>query len=414
MRPMRPRARVGLVSLGAGLFAAGVGAAVGLAAERAAMGRPILPRRAGAERSGENYTSLRGEPVPVSAGDGTVLHVEVDEVGDPEAGHPEAGHPEAGGPGTPGAGSAGHRAGGEPVTIVFCHGHAMTLDAWYYQRKALRGPHRLVLWDQRGHGRSGPGSPGSATIDQLGRDLAAVLDAVAPEGPLVLVGHSMGGMTIMSLAQDRPELFAERVLGVALLSTTASGLGRMDLGITLLGRFAPRLVPGTAALLARTPDLVDRGRRLGSDIEAVLVRRYSFASPVPPGLLHFTTDMIAATRFEVIADFLPSFSEHDRRAALAAMDGLEVLVLVGDHDMITPVPHSEEIVHILPGAEHVVVRDSGHLVMLEHPGVVTAHLEDLLTRALRAHDHRTPRRGTARPTSTVTPLRWRHRRDGAA
>ena len=60
----------------------------------------------------------------------------------------------------------------------------------------------------------------------LGRDLDAVLRALAPDGPLVLVGHSMGGMTIMALAEQRPELFAERVAGVALLSTSAGEVGR--------------------------------------------------------------------------------------------------------------------------------------------------------------------------------------------
>ena len=41
----------------------------------------------------------------------------------------------------------------------------------------------------------------------------------------MLVGHSMGGMTIMALAEQRPELFAERVAGVALISTSAGEVG---------------------------------------------------------------------------------------------------------------------------------------------------------------------------------------------
>jgi pimeloyl-ACP methyl ester carboxylesterase len=395
----RPQARVGLVSLGVGLVAAGVGAAMGLAVERMAMGHPVFSRRS--RSGGEDYGTLRGEPTRVLAGDGTELYVEVDEVD------------RSGPDGNPVRGRSG-----EPVTVVFCHGHALTMDAWHFQRAAMRGRYRLVLWDQRGHGRSGTGTVAAATIDQVGRDLGAVVDAVAPQGPLILVGHSMGGMAVMSLAQDRPELFTDRVLGVALVATSAGDLSRMDLGLTLLGRWVPRVVPGTAALLARTPTLVDRGRRLGSDLETVLVRRYSFASPVPPSLVRFAAEMISATRFEVISEFLPAFGEHDKRSALAALNGLEVLVLVGDGDLITPVRHSEEIVHILPGAEHVVVRDGGHLVMLEHPAVVTAHLEELVARALRARGHQRGRGGAGdrspRPRNTVTPMRWHRRRDGAA
>ena len=66
--------------------------------------------------------------------------------------------------------------------------------------------------------------PGHATIEQLGRDLKHVLDTVVPHGPIVLVGHSMGGMTIMALAEEYPELFGDRIVGVGLISTTAGGL----------------------------------------------------------------------------------------------------------------------------------------------------------------------------------------------
>ncbi len=202
-----PGGRIGLLSLGVGLAAAGVGAAIGLAAERAAVGRPLLPRR---ESDGpvEDYGGLHHGARVVRASDGTALHVEVDEVDDFRP------------PGRPSDVRADDR---PPLTVVFSHGYALSMDSWHYQRKSLRGVHRLVFWDQRGHGRSGTGPVGSATIDQIGRDLEAVVDAVAPTGPLVLVGHSMGGMTVMSFAEKRPDLFADRVLGVGLVSTSAGG-----------------------------------------------------------------------------------------------------------------------------------------------------------------------------------------------
>jgi pimeloyl-ACP methyl ester carboxylesterase len=174
---------------------------------------------------------------------------------------------------------AGTGPSAEALTVVFCHGHALTLDAWHFQREALRGRHRLVFWDQRGHGRSGPGTVEAATIDQIGRDLAAVLDAVAPTGPLVLVGHSMGGMAIMSLAQLRPELFTDRVLGVALVATSAGDLSGLDLGMTLLGRWMPRLVPGAAALLGRAPAPGGPRAVAGGPIWR---RSWSAGTPSPP------------------------------------------------------------------------------------------------------------------------------------
>jgi pimeloyl-ACP methyl ester carboxylesterase len=384
--------RVSLVSLGVGLAAAGVGAALGLGAERMTVGKPLRPPvdEHGRPIDGEGFGTLHSAPLPVEADDGTLLHVEIDELA--------------------------AAAAPPPLTIVFSHGYALSLDSWHYQRKALRGRYRMVFWDQRGHGRSATGPPGSASIDQIGRDLQRVIAAAAPEGPLVLVGHSMGGMTVMSLAEKDPALFDARVLGVALISTSAGGLGQVDFGLPRIGPVVQRLAPTAVKALTWTPALVERGRRIGSDLEVLLVRRYSYASPVPAALVRFTADMIASTRLEVISDFLPTFGAHDKLAALAALQGHEVLVLVGDGDLLTPLAHSEEIVRRIPGAEHVVVRNAGHLVMLEHPEVVTMHLVDLVQRSERERDTTSQeRRRVPLARRTVTPVRRRgRRRNGAA
>ncbi len=126
-------------------------------------------------------------------------------------------------------------------------------------------------------------------------------------------------------------------------------------------------------------------------------------------LVRFSAHMIATTRLEVISDFMPTFTNHDKRAALATLDGLEVLVIVGDSDLLTPAAHSEEIVRHLPGAEHVVVQDGGHLLMLEHPQVVTGHLVELLDRAMRPQAAPGGRRYGTRARRTVMPLRRRRR-----
>ncbi len=387
----------GLLAIGVGLAATGVGAVLGLATERATVARiirPPDPDEAETDgRGGPPLGSLRGEPRVVLSGE-VPLHVEVDDP-DPKLARPDV---------------------GPPLTVVFSHGYALTLDSWHYQRLSLRGRHRLVLWDQRGHGRSGTGPEGSSTIDQVGLDLAAVIDAVAPEGPLVLLGHSMGGMTVMSLAQERPELFTERVVGVGLFSTSAGGERGVDLGFKGVARLGLRIAPAATRALARRPGLVQTGRRIGSDLESLIVRRYSFASPVPAQLVSFAAAMISQTRLEVISDFLPTFSTHDKREALAALAGNEVLVMVGDHDVLTPAPEAEQIVQRLPAAEHVVVRDAGHLLPLEHPDVVNGYLDELVEHAqvvAREMSRSTRRRGWGRRTVTPVRTRWSRRRSGA-
>src|SRR6478735_6539176 len=187
---------IGAVTVGAvGLAAAGAGVGVNRQRKRIARRSPD---------DAPAFGSLRSEPITVVADDGTPLHVEVDEV-------PEV--PKRRG-----------RKQQPPLTVIFAHGYALEMDCWHFQREHYRGQVRTVFYDQRSHGRSGRSPRGNATIDQLGRDLLSVMDVVAPEGPIVLVGHSMGGMTVVALAEQHPELFGDRIVGTALISTTAGGL----------------------------------------------------------------------------------------------------------------------------------------------------------------------------------------------
>ena len=350
----RTRSRAGFATAAIGVVAAG--AAAGLALERIAV-RRALGRDDPA--AGEPFGSLRGAPYPVVTDDGIALHVEIDE---------------------PDPWPAGAR-----QTVVLSHGYALNLDAWHFQRQALRARARLVLWDQRSHGRSERSPLGHATIEQTGRDLGRVIDETAPDGPLVLIGHSMGGMSILALAEQRPELFADRVIGVGLVASSAAGLGDVSLGVRgLPGRVLRRLAPGVVSALARRGDLVDRTRLLGNDLSFALTRRYSFASDVPPSYVEWTAEMLAATPIDVVAEFFPDFDEHDRREALGAIRELETLILVGREDRVTPLSHSEQIAAAVPRAQLVVLDNCGHMLLLEHHAEVSAQLDALVARAVRA------------------------------
>src|SRR4051812_13921599 len=91
-----------------------------------------------------------------------------------------------------------------PVTVVLLHGWTLDNRLWRQQiadlPDRLGGPAQLLVFDLRGHGRSSATRGADATLEQLADDLAAVIEQVAPTGPLVLVGHSLGGMTIMEYA----------------------------------------------------------------------------------------------------------------------------------------------------------------------------------------------------------------------
>jgi pimeloyl-ACP methyl ester carboxylesterase len=345
--------------LGVGVLAAG--AAVGSAVERRLMGQPL--KAAAAQSHG--YGSVHAPPIVVTADDGVELYVEIDEP-------------------RPGAAY-------EELTVVFTHGYALNLDCWHHQRLALSGAARCVYWDQRGHGRSGRGEPGPVEIDRLGQDLASVLAAVAPTGPVVLVGHSMGGMTVMALAAAEPELFLGgegdgsrgRVVGAALMSTSAGKMAEVTLGVpAAAARLLHRAAPGVMAVLGRAPRLVELGRRTGSDLEFALTRIYSFSSDVPPAAVDFVAQMNAGTPIEVIADFFGAFDVHDKFDALPALASVPTLVMVGDSDLLTPMGHSEEILAAVPSVDLVVLPNCGHMLMIEYPDLVSAELRALLDRAL--------------------------------
>jgi pimeloyl-ACP methyl ester carboxylesterase len=365
--------RAGVAGAAIGVVAAG--AAAGVAIERLTVGRGMRKKARLALDSTGPYGTLRGTPGKAYADDGTELYYEVDEV-EPEASL------------APRRRRLFGRKAPAPVTVVFSHGYCLNQDSWHFQRAALRGVVRTVHWDQRSHGRSGRGvaqleDRKPVTIDQLGRDLLAVIEAAVPEGPIVLVGHSMGGMTVMALADQFPELIRDRVVAVALVGTSSGRLGEVNFGLPVAGVAAVRRVlPGVLKALGQQAALVERGRRATADLFTGVIKRYSFAGrDVDPAVERFAERMIEGTPIDVVAEFYPAFTDHDKTAALARFTEMPVLVLAGVKDLVTPSEHSEAIADLLPDAELVLVPDAGHLVMLEHPEVVIDRLADLLVRA---------------------------------
>jgi pimeloyl-ACP methyl ester carboxylesterase len=277
-----------------------------------------------------------------------------------------------------------------PLTVVMVHGFCLRMGEWFYQRRDLAARFgtgvRFVYYDQRSHGRSGASDSAHNTIDQLGQDLHSVIQTLAPRGPLVVVGHSMGGMTVMSLADQFPELFDgrhARVVGVALVSTSAGKIASATLGLpATLARFKGPLLPLLLRGARSQANLVERGRAIGSDLAWAITRRLSFGpGEVDPAVLEYLTTMLTSTRIEVIADFYQPLIDHEKLTALKVLAGIPTLIICGDHDVMTPVAHSREMAVTLPDARLVVVPDAGHLALMEFPDTVTDALGELIDAA---------------------------------
>jgi pimeloyl-ACP methyl ester carboxylesterase len=345
-----------VAGLATGIAAASAGAVI--AAEKVAVGRIRLqPDPAASEPFGQ----LRGRPLDVIADDGLRLHAEV-------CGPDNA-----------------------PATIVFCHGYTLSQEVWHYQRQDLQDDYRLVLWDQRSHGRSGRSDPAHISIGQLGRDLAAVVAATAPGGPVVLVGHSMGGMAIMALASQQPELFGTTVIGVTLISTSAlvDPTGWLPALLRPVGRWAtPALLRGSSR--GRRAELIERIRGASGDLAFLSTRFIAFGDPdVSPSVVDFLERVIRATPIDVVADFYLALTEHDEREALATIGTVPTVVLTGVDDRLVTAGQTAELAAAIPGARLVRIPRAGHMVILERPEVVTEEIADLV--ALALDESATPR-----------------------
>jgi pimeloyl-ACP methyl ester carboxylesterase len=348
------RRLTGVTGLAAGAIAAGAGAVV--MAEKIAVGRIRLRPDPAA---GEPFGDVRGEAMTVRADDGLPLHVEV---------------------------SGPAEATTTQVAIIFCHGYTLNSDVWYYQAAGLSRLARLVFWDQRSHGKSGRSDPHLVTIDQLGADLFQVIMATAPgDMPVVLVGHSMGGMTIMALADQHPELFGSKVIGTVLISTAA---GTVDPATWLPALLRPAVraaMPSmmTGASRGRIAEVVERGRRSAGDIAFLGVRRLAFGDPdVSPTVVDFLERIIRSTPIDVIADFYVALVGHEKRHALRVLGNVPTLVLTGDRDRLVDPSLSEGVASAIRDAKLVKIRRAGHVVILERPQEVNEAIADLLAQAL--------------------------------
>ncbi|MGI5147523.1 alpha/beta fold hydrolase [Plantactinospora sp. CA-294935] len=343
----------GIIGAAAGVAAAGI--AAGVAAERAVVRRSKAAT--GDRYATEPFGALPyDESCTVSIADGTDIHVEL----------------------------VGPLPGPERPTLVFVHGFCLDMGTFHFQRKILTelGEDRMVFYDQPGHGRSGRLESGEYQLQALGETLRSVIDRTAPTGPLVLIGHSMGGMTIMAFAERYPELFAERVIGTVLMATSGGLVAETKFGLpTIVARAGAPLLPVVDNATRLTGSVIDRARRASANLAWLLTRRYGFGTPTPsPALVSYVEKMNSRTSTETVARYLRTIYTHARYPVLAALRDSPTLVIVGERDMITPVTHSEEIVRWLPDAEYVKVPDSGHVVMLEHADEVNTALLDFLDR----------------------------------
>lgn len=311
----------------AGAFVA-AGLAATLVNDRA---QTVRRRRRGEE---VEFGSVHSTPLSITATDGVSINVEVDE--------------------------ADRRT---PV-VVFVHGWVCTLDAWHYQRLAMRGAVRLVFMDLRSHGASGRSGPSNSSLSDLAGDLADVITQVTPRGPVILVGHSMGGMAVLQLAQDQPDLFASRVRGVVLVGTSAGGMMR---GSPAFRRIVP--------LLRVAGPVLQWGRSFNS---YSVIKRWGLGPGAEERHVDMSNEMLLRTPLHALTDFYINFVDLDLTAALPTVARAHTTIICGTDDQLTPPEHSRRLAKAIDGSTLRLVEGVGHMIVFEDHETVTAAIEDVV------------------------------------
>jgi pimeloyl-ACP methyl ester carboxylesterase len=272
------------------------------------------------------------------------------------------------------------RAAGDPQapSMILAHGFSLDMTIWNETWPELANGFRVVTFDHRSHGASDPAAHGDLSVRAMGRDLAAVLEQ-ATSGRAVVVGHSMGGVALLALAELRPELLGDRVAGVVLIGVAASDLLRGAMG-SVTEMLRPRL-----GSLRAAADRVDRLRRavLASpgDVSGAVARITQFGPDAPHSVVRHVVHLAERTASEVWTDALPGLMEVDLRHAVARVN-VPALVVVGEYDRVTPPAIAVELASSLPEGRLVVVDGAGHIPMLERPATLSREIAAFALAAL--------------------------------
>lgn len=252
-----------------------------------------------------------------------------------------------------------------PATVVFAHGWTLAHTIWIPFIDRLQAEHnvRVVAYDQPGHGRSTLGPNPRPTIRSLGETLADVLDVTVGTDPAVLVGHSMGGMTIMAYAGAYRDAITDRVQGVLFIGTSCGDITRRYQSVeSVLMRAIHR-----APMIPTGNFITQRSQR-----------HSLFGDRCRPEDLALTVKVMSGTPLPTLSRYYLALMDHDEAEHLALLGRTPTVVMVGEKDRLTPASHGATLHTAIPGSRLVVVPGAGHMLMFEAPELMSVELSHLL------------------------------------
>ncbi|MFF7182775.1 alpha/beta fold hydrolase [Streptomyces sp. NPDC008121] len=263
-----------------------------------------------------------------------------------------------------------HGPEGAPA-VVLAHGWTCSIAFWAEQIRELSTDHRVIAYDQRGHGRTPVVGRSGYSTEALADDLEAVLAAtLAPGEKAVLAGHSMGGMTLMAAAR-RPG-FREHAAAALLCSTGPARLTAESLVL-------PLRAGGLRTRLTRT--ILGAKAPLGpvTPVSKKILKYATMGPGSSPARVDACARIVHACPRQARVAWSHVLGELDLDEGVRGLD-LPVAVLYGTADRLTPPVHSRAMAQALPRCVGVVeLAGVGHMTPVEAPEAVTARIRDLVT-----------------------------------
>lgn len=286
----------------------------------------------------------------------------------------------------------GPRARAGVPQLVLSHGWICTGRVWHEQVRGLADRYRIITYDQPGHGRTPAPTSGEYDLDLLGDTLYAVVEQATGSGPIVVAGHSLGGMSLLNAADRHREVLDERIAAAVLISTTSRARPErftFEFGLHAVSQLEQgirRLVPTLRN--SRLSSVTGRAYSSSSDLSTLIVRAMAVGPDPDPRIVDFVEQLRVASDPDMVLGLTEAVLGADVDAGLARLRA-DVSIIVGSHDRLTPRSLAERMAEV-SGGELIELAGVGHMAPLEGGDQVN----EILERHLR--------------TSEATPSRARH------
>ncbi|MBD1808191.1 alpha/beta hydrolase [Microcoleus sp. FACHB-SPT15] len=252
---------------------------------------------------------------------------------------------------------------GQP--IILSHGWGPNSTVWYYAKRQLCDRFRVIVWDLPGLGKSSKPKNKDYSLEKYARDLEAVV-AIAGDKPVILLGHSMGGMIILTFCRLFPEQLGHRVAGLILVDTTYTNPVKTSILSGLLRTLQkPLLEPLLYLTILLSPIfwLMTWLSYLNGSLH-ISVEISGFKGTETRGQLDFSSLLSAFASPGVLARGTLAMFNYEETRTLSTIN-VPVLVVCGASDIATTPPASIRMKAQLPQAELMTIKPGGHMALME-------------------------------------------------